>query len=93
VPRPDANSTCGILFVGFSDDRGLIFICFGFAALILLLLVVIVAIWISWRHRVEDGEIVQTGGNALISEVRAAMPVLPLNVATFALHRNVVGAA
>jgi hypothetical protein len=78
------------LFVGFSDDRGLIFICFGLTVFIILLIVVIVVVWISRRHD-KDPEVDQTGGNALRGACGHARA--PVNVATFTLHRNAVGAA
>ena len=83
VSRPLSTA---ILFVGFSDDCGLIFFRFG----VVLLLIVVIVIWVSWRHD-EHAEVDQIGGDALggaCGHVRA-----PVNVATFTLQLNAVGAA
>jgi hypothetical protein len=82
-----------ILFVGFSDDRGLIFIWFDVAVLVVIITIIIIVVWVSRRHRVaydEDAPVGQTGGKALggaCGHVRA-----PVDVATFTLHRNAVRA-
>jgi len=84
-----------ILFVGFSDDRGLIFIWFDVAVLVVIIIItiIIIVVWVSRRHRVaydEDAPVGQTGGKALggaCGHVRA-----PMDVATFTLHRNAVRA-
>jgi hypothetical protein len=44
-----------ILFVGFSDDRGLIFIWFDVAVLVVIITIIIIIIvvwWVIWALRV-----------------------------------------
>jgi heme/copper-type cytochrome/quinol oxidase subunit 2 len=69
------------LFVGFSNDRGLIFIWLGVVVLVIITIVVIV-VWVSRRHRVAYDGRQSAKQMETLSEVRGHVGA-PVDVATF----------